>query len=155
MGRKKKGFRTILLSRMKLLPMNKIIFSFAIIIFLLHACGGDGNHISVSPRELFVCSLDHTSIFEASLSGDVGPLKVFAQATDPSGLSGMTVDVINNEIFVVTRDSITVYVKTFDGDMVEVREISGDFTALSAPAGIAVDTATDEILITNCLCPYS
>jgi hypothetical protein len=134
---------------MKLSPIKKIIFSIAIIIFLLPACGGDGNHISVSPRELYVCSLDHVSIFDASLSGNVSPLTVFAQATDPSGLSGMTVDVNNNEIFVVTRDSITVYVKTFDGDMVPVRAISGDFTALSAPAGIAVDTASDEIFVTN------
>jgi DNA-binding beta-propeller fold protein YncE len=114
---------------------------------LLAACGSSDN-ARLEPRELFVCNLYHVSIFDASMSGNVSPLKVFAQTTEPSGLSGMTVDVINDEIFVLARDSITVYARSPNGDIVPLRKISGDSTALVA-SGIAVNNSSNEIFVTN------
>jgi DNA-binding beta-propeller fold protein YncE len=58
---------------------------------------------------------------------------------------------VNNEIFVINRNSatITVYEKSDNGDIAPARTITGVNTGLWAPSGIAVDTVNNEIFVTN------
>jgi DNA-binding beta-propeller fold protein YncE len=133
--------------------MNFLRYSWKTILFFFAflfstSCGNNGT-ISTAPRELFVCSLYHVSVFNAFASGDVSPLTVFGQTTEAGGLSGLGVDNAGKEIFVLKGNSVIVYDKTPSGDFVAVRTISGDSTALSAPVGIAVHSTREEIFVTN------
>lgn len=130
--------------------------SFAFLIILLVAgCGhGDDDRSTAdnraTPRELFVCNLDHISVFDAAVNGNFPPKTIFAAATDAEGfIAGMAVDDIHDEVFVTGNDAIRVYGYSPQGDIELRRTITGESTSLAAPAGIAVDATDDEIFVTN------
>jgi DNA-binding beta-propeller fold protein YncE len=64
---------------------------------------------------------------------------------------GITVDTVNNEIFVADNlnDAIKVYSRTDTGNVAPIRSISDASTGLSNPRGIAVDTVNNEIFVGN------
>jgi 6-phosphogluconolactonase (cycloisomerase 2 family) len=126
------------------------------------AAFADTIYFSVKPpfpqrdvKELFVLNprTNNISVFDASLSGDVKPLRTFGNMTSLSGPSGIAVDTTHNEIFVANKynNSITVYSRTDSGNVAPVRTISGPSTKLNFDvhdsSAIALDTVHNEIFV--------
>src|ERR1035437_3670348 len=146
--------------------MNKAKKPFGIVFFvtilfsasMLFGCIGVGDNVSVDHpptpvRELFVVNSGggSVSVFDASLSGDIDPLRTFGNLTGLSAPKGIAVDVTNNEFFVANslNYTITVYSRTASGNMAPLRIISGPSTALNEPVSVAVDTLNNEIFVGN------
>jgi DNA-binding beta-propeller fold protein YncE len=64
---------------------------------------------------------------------------------------GMSLDPVHDEIAVASygNDSVLIFHRTDRGDVVPVRIIRGNRTALAGPMGVSVDTKNDEIWVTN------
>ncbi len=105
-------------------------------------------------NEIFVTDGDgdvsSVNIYARTTNGDKAPLRrIFGDFTGLNSPSGIVVNTIHNEIFVVNNgsNSVTVYARTADGNATPLRTISGPSTGLSEPNGIAVTSA--EIFVSN------
>ncbi len=65
------------------------------------------------------------------------------------GGSGAGTAWAQNEMFVTNLSSVTVYSQTASGNAAPIRTLSGAATGLNAPAGVAVDTAHNELFVVN------
>ncbi len=98
-------------------------------------------------------------VFSRTADGDAVPLRTIAGAATGLNFSHMLmVDPLSNEIFVVNAagsatppapDSVTVYSRTANGNVLPLRTLTGAATALSTPIGFALDRTNDEIVVTN------
>src|SRR5438552_18969502 len=72
-------------------------------------------------------------------------------ATELSTPSGLAVDTVNNELFVVngSNNSVTVYPRVANGNVAPLRTIFGSATGLNRPAALVVDTVNNELLVTD------
>jgi len=105
--------------------------------------------VTVAVHEIYVTNKGNStvSVFDASADGNV-----IMRLCDPSGFSrrsGIAVDTVNNQLFVVNYRAIEVYERTAKGALGQVRAISGGSTGLYHPRGIAVDTVNNDIFVTN------
>ncbi|MGD0625891.1 MAG: hypothetical protein ABSB32_14380 [Thermodesulfobacteriota bacterium] len=119
-------------------------------VVLLTACGGGGGggggpvqpQAQPTVRELYVVNqtFKSVSVYDASQTGDIAPLRNFGNLTHLVNPAFVAVDTVNNEIFVanISPDSITVYGRTANGDVAPPRTISGASTGLGRPVFLAV-----------------
>lgn len=118
-------------------------------------------------NEVFFASSGSNSIFvyAKTADGNAAPLRTISgPATGLNRPTGVSVDALNNEIFVPTANedgtnSIRVYARTADGNTTPLRTITGPDTGLGVPInpggfgtfvttrGIAVDTVNNEIFV--------
>jgi hypothetical protein len=97
------------------------------------------------------------SFFDRMGSNDVYPVRtLIGPATllnEPSGAALFMdqTDHTQDELFVANQgnNSISVFSRSSSGNSAPLRSISGLFTELSAPEGIAVDAAHDELVVAN------
>jgi DNA-binding beta-propeller fold protein YncE len=104
------------------------------------------------------------TVYGRAASGNISALRTIrGAATGLSSPSSLAVDTVNDEVLVTNvlranglpgqpatpRGSITVYGRTASGNVAPLRTIRGAGTGLTAPFGIAIDTANDEVLVAN------
>ncbi len=96
------------------------------------------------------------TVYPRTASGNTPPLRtVVGAATGLVGPAGLAVDTLNSELVVVNADgfggnpSITVYPRTANGNVAPLRSLQGPATGLSLPGGVALDAATNELVVTN------
>ena len=107
--------------------------------------------------EIFVANVSSITVYSLTASGDVAPKRTISGAdTELAQPIGLAVDTVNNEVLVANISSITVYSLTAGGppgsasaNVKPLRTISGPKTRLLNPAGLAVDTVNNEILVAN------
>ena len=88
------------------------------------------------------------TVYNRTASRNLSPIRTIKPAL--SAPLGINVDKGNNEIFVANAGNfITVFKRAANGDMTQIRTISGSSTALTFPWGIAVDTVNNEIIVSN------
>lgn len=108
--------------------------------------------VAVSPehKELYAVTGDDewASVFSLAATGDVAPLRRFA--TD-HGSAGISLDRKNDELFITSEhlNKVSVFARNAQGEGRERRYIQGPETGLADPHGIYVDSAHDEIFVTN------
>jgi 6-phosphogluconolactonase (cycloisomerase 2 family) len=100
-------------------------------------------------RELYAVSpsTNTLTVYDASASGDVAPLRVLGAQTGLAAPRAIAVDTVHGEIFVANYagDSITVYAQFADGNVAPIRTITGLFY----PAAVVVDPAHDELFVSG------
>lgn len=112
-------------------------------------------HTALAQDEIYVSNSNSNSVTAHAINanGNAAPLRVLAgNATGLGSPSGIAVDLINNELFVVNKSlpySVTVYPRLANGNVAPLRTISGALTDLNDPRGIAVDTLNNEIAVAN------
>jgi DNA-binding beta-propeller fold protein YncE len=97
---------------------------------------------------------DTIRIFSRLANGNVAPLRVIAGPnTGLAGPRGVWTDTVNNEIVVSNGrrllESITVYPRLANGDVVPIRTIAGANTLLTRNRHIVADTLNNEIVVAN------
>jgi DNA-binding beta-propeller fold protein YncE len=108
--------------------------------------------VAVSPenKELYAVTGDDewASVFSTDTSGDIAPLRRF---TTDHGSAGISLDRKNDELFITGEhlNKVSVFARAARGDGQERRYIQGPATGLADPHGIHVDSAGDEIFVTN------
>lgn len=120
---------------------------------------GDGSGSSVfSNAGLYVANSVNNSItvFPKSGDGDIAPIRTISgDNTDLDTPTSIAIDTTNiellNDLFVVNQDaaSITVYNSMNNDNVAPQRTIAGIATGLSLPRHISLDTANNEIAVTN------
>ena len=114
-----------------------------------------GSRASLGQEEIFVTNSDGNSVtvYNRTAAGNIAPLRtLIGPATGLASPSGLAVDPVNNELFVVNLTlpySVTVYPRTANGDVAPLRTISGASTALNGPRGIFLDLVNNEIAVAN------
>ena len=91
---------------------------------------------------------DWLSIFSKKAQGNVAPDRVLAV---PHGTFGITVDEGRQELFLTVQhnNEVIVYPKMASGKEPPLRELYGDDTHLEDPHGVAVDTKSDLMFVSN------
>ena len=97
------------------------------------------------------------TIFDRLASGDSSPKRVIqGNRTNLNLPQGVALDLIHDEIVVANSaftmpdpGSILAFARTDDGDVAPIRTLEGDATQLCHPIGIALDVATDELVVAN------
>ena len=93
-------------------------------------------------------TIDTLTIFNRQARGDVSPTR---ELYTPHGTFGIAVDEDEQEMFLtIQHDSaVVVYKKYADKEEAPIRLIQGDRTKLADPHGIAVDSKSNLIYVTN------
>lgn len=105
--------------------------------------------------EIYVSNSNSNSVTVYALmaQGNVAPLRVISgNATGLSSPSGIAVDLVNAELFVVNRGApaaVTVYPLTAQGNVAPLRTVSGALTNLNDPRGVSVDSVNNEYAVAN------
>lgn len=97
------------------------------------------------------------AFFDRAASNDVPPVRtLIGPATllnEPTGaaLSMNQADHTQDELFVANQgnNSISVFSRSSSGNSAPLRTISGAFTGLNSPEGLAVDAANSELVVAN------
>jgi hypothetical protein len=94
-------------------------------------------------------------VFALGASGNAAPVRILKGAqTGLGGPIGMALDLVHNELVVVNYKvtaggSITVYPRTFQGNVAPLRTIQGSLTGFNRPQALALDLAHNELLLAN------
>lgn len=126
--------------------LKDLCFVFLICVFGRSACAQD---------EIFVSNSNSNAVtvYPLSAQGNAAPLRVLSgNLTGLSSPSGIAVDTINNEIFVVNKTqpySVTIYSRTANGNVAPLRVVTGAATNLDDPRGISVDSVNNEFAVAN------
>jgi 6-phosphogluconolactonase (cycloisomerase 2 family) len=152
-------------------------FAFGVIL-LMSRCGSDVPPISILPNAtptaqttsalpsrltcVSLAGFYRVDNLDTSLSGVISPYRSFGdltQLSDPYLFStsatpdAIAVDATHNEIFVANSatHSITVYQRTSfgTGNISPLRVLQGGSTGLNVPNGIAINTTTNELIVSN------
>ena len=109
--------------------------------------------VDVDPerREMYTVNndiMDNMIVFSYDQSGDVKPARELSVS---HGAWGVSVDGDHDEIAITTQhtNKISVYRQTAQGEEAPLRIIQGPATDLADPHGIFVDSANDEIVVSN------
>src|SRR5205823_2759642 len=108
-----------------------------------------------SAQEIFVPNFSNNSVtvYARTDNGNVAPVRaIVGAATGLNGPFSVTVDAVNNELFVASTsggDSITVYPLRASGNVAPLRTLSGAATGLSSIEGILVDVVNDDLYVAN------
>lgn len=134
-----------------------LIMSLCFIISIIGACSETRNSsLGESPpegggvKEIYVARGDNSvSVFDATSNGRVVPLRKFGDLTGLVSSSCITIDTVNDEIYVLNSGSITVYPRTAVGNVAPIREISGPSISprLSQRSTLAIDATHNEIFV--------
>ena len=111
-------------------------------------------------NEIFVDNAGNNSVtvYSRTGNGNVAPLRTISgAATGLNSPEGLTVDTVNNEIFVANdfpaNGTVNVYGLTAVGNVAPLRTISGATTAMDTPRGIVVDTVNNELIVVQVSTP--
>ena len=107
-----------------------------------------GNAFSETARGRFVPS--SLTVYDIDAKGDVAPLRAISgPLSQIDWPMGVTVDEVNNEIFVANNgdNSVLVFARTASGNVQPKRVIRGPATGIKGPMGVAL--AKDEIWVAN------
>jgi hypothetical protein len=103
--------------------------------------------------ELWVLTADYgVFVYALNASGPDAPIRQFTWAESTSGVYGMFVDTLNDEVVITgcNGGAIQVFARTAVGFATPLRTITGPNTQLSSCAtGVLVDTRSDEIIALN------
>lgn len=93
-------------------------------------------------------SIDSTVVFPRSATGNAAPTR---DLHTPHGSFGIAVDEQAQEMFLTVQHShaVSVFRKMANGEEPPIRAIQGDRTGLGDPHGIALDTKSDLIFVSN------
>ena len=93
-------------------------------------------------------TLDKLVIFPRDAKGNVAPKR---EITTPHTTFGIAVDEEKQEMYLTEQDdhAVIVYPKTAEGDADPIRLLQGPRTRLADPHGIAVDTESRLLIVTN------
>jgi hypothetical protein len=98
--------------------------------------------------ELFVANATGSiTVYPRTANGNVAPRRMLGGFT--TGAGAIALDAVNGEIFVSASNRILVFPRTATGSVPPLRSISGAATGLVSPAGILVDPARNEVVVTN------
>lgn len=100
-------------------------------------------------------------VFRGGADGEEAPIRVIQGPHtqllgSPGGgmLDRLDVDVVHNEIFVPSGDSILVFPRDGNGDVAPIRVIRGPDTTLDYPATVAVDPVHNVMVVGNGASPH-
>lgn len=127
---------------------------------LLHALALAACLLAPSPAcraqdEIFATNSNSNAVtvYGRNANGNVAPLRVLTgNATGLGSPSGIAVDLVNDEIYVVNKTppySVTVYPRTANGNVAPLRTLTGALTGLDDPRGVAVDPVNGEFAVAN------
>lgn len=116
--------------------------------------------LPVGPSDLFVDTVNdelyvvyghaNVDVFSRSAIGGASPIRKIAGAsTQLGGATSVSVDAVNNEIFVANTasQSVAVFPRSANGNVAPIRILQGTNTTLCVPASIFVDTIHDELFV--------
>ncbi len=111
-----------------------------------------GLALSIENGELYSVSGETgtLNVYPMDAKGNVGPQRQLSGVM-PRASAGVYLDVKNDELFITTEhvNRISVYPRNFKSDQDPVRYIQGSSTGLGDPHGIYVDSALNEVYVTN------
>lgn len=102
--------------------------------------------------EIFVpnTSTDSVTVYSRDASGNAAPLRTLqVPATGSFDLSGLAVNLISNELFVLNRRSVSVFSRTASGNAAPNRVLAGAATGISNGHALALDLAHNELFVLN------
>jgi hypothetical protein len=116
--------------------------------------GGGGASTEILPTKV--------TVYSRTASGNTAPLRTLvvgdgvAPTGGVAGVSGVFVDTVHDELVVApytqgSGDNIRVYARTASGNAAPLRTLQGSSTGLNVPTGVLVDTARDELFVSNLL----
>jgi DNA-binding beta-propeller fold protein YncE len=124
-----------------------------------HAFGGPvGLAIDLKNDEIVVASQGNRTIatFDRLATGPFPKRAINGVTTGLVLPQGIALDSVNNEILVANSDfftpnagAILVFPRTGDGDVAPIRRLEGSATGVCNPMAVALDRATDEIVVAN------
>jgi hypothetical protein len=122
-----------------------------------HLCTPGGVVLDRVHHELFVMNYDcqSISVYDLSASGDTAPLRTLegpAAALPSGGLSGISLDLLHDELFVLdtNTDSVSVFSRTASGNTAPLRKLQGPATGLNLPFGHPVlDLTSNELFVAD------
>jgi hypothetical protein len=126
------------------------IFRFALALIL-----SLGSQVSLAQGEIYVTNWNSNSVtvYARTGSGNLAPVRTLVgAATGLAQPSGLAVDEVNNELFVVNHlppESVTVYPRTANGNVAPLRTITGALTLLADSRGISLDIVNNELAVVN------
>ncbi len=111
-------------------------------------------------NELYVIKDNHILVFNniSTANGHISPARIISPPAIYTqmvygGLSNMWLDKVSNQLFVTSTytDSILVFTNasTMDGNVVPARVISGTTTELDTPAGLWLDSNSNQLYVRN------
>jgi fibronectin type 3 domain-containing protein/6-phosphogluconolactonase (cycloisomerase 2 family) len=116
--------------------------------------GPYGVAVDATNNELFVANNAKTiTVYGRTASGNVAPVRTLGPSSFLGSPVGIAVDATNGELVVVsataTASEILVFTRNASGTAAPIRKISGAATQLSGASDVVVDTARNELLVTN------
>lgn len=87
----------------------------------------------------------------ANFPNDVPKRTIAGNATNLMASTGLALDILRDELYVVNDDTstITVFPRTANGNVAPKRMVQGAATNLAGPLGVYVDLLHDELIVVN------